>query len=158
MKRSQASISSVSSLPQLYRQNALARALLNVLLRHDAQSSRPPTDLALLRASLRHEQQVDADPRHLVPVLKQLSAAGCGKFWAGRRGLPSRFEWSSQAASLAQSATGGAAPELNKPESIAFVTHSYHLRPQLALSFSLPADLTEREANRLADYIRTLAF
>lgn len=37
-------------------------------------------------------------------------------------------------------------------------THGFQLRPDLLVSFRLPADLTTPEAARLADFIKTLPF
>lgn len=39
-----------------------------------------------------------------------------------------------------------------------FVDVSYPLRPDLSLSFQIPRDITNTEATRLADFIRTLYF
>lgn len=36
------------------------------------------------------------------------------------------------------------------------LAHSYHLRPGLQVSFDLPSDLTEKEADRLTLFIRSL--
>jgi hypothetical protein len=38
------------------------------------------------------------------------------------------------------------------------ITHSYQLRPGYSVSVELPANFTTKEANRLADFIRTLPF
>ena len=39
----------------------------------------------------------------------------------------------------------------------AALDHSYHLRDGLQITFTLPTDLTEREADRLAMFIKSLA-
>ncbi len=42
-------------------------------------------------------------------------------------------------------------------EPVALREHSYHLRDDLRVTLRLPGDLTEREAERLAMFIRSLA-
>jgi hypothetical protein len=38
------------------------------------------------------------------------------------------------------------------------IEHEYTLRPDVKIALALPADLTRREAKRLADFINTLPF
>ena len=38
------------------------------------------------------------------------------------------------------------------------IKHSYRLRPDFIVQIELPADLNAREAERLADFIKTLPF
>ena len=43
---------------------------------------------------------------------------------------------------------------VTKAESL--LSHVYHLRPSLKVSIELPADITEKEAERLSQFIRSL--
>src|SRR5262249_59844800 len=105
--------------------------------------------------------------RDLVRLLQSLARAGAGRFKIGRRGKPSRFEWAAPVNRIATSVMGepagsGLAVSEARPTAAASadtqLVHSYHLRRGLILSILLPVDLTDREAGRLADFIRTLSF
>jgi hypothetical protein len=39
-----------------------------------------------------------------------------------------------------------------------WITHSFHLRPDLTLEFELPVDLTPQDAQRIARFVETLPF
>jgi hypothetical protein len=39
-----------------------------------------------------------------------------------------------------------------------WITHSFHLRPDLTLELDLPADLTPQEATRIARFVEALPF
>jgi len=39
-----------------------------------------------------------------------------------------------------------------------WITHSFHLRPDLTLELDLPADLTAQEAARIARFVEALPF
>jgi hypothetical protein len=39
-----------------------------------------------------------------------------------------------------------------------WMTHSFHLRPDLTLELDLPANLTEHEATKIARFVRALPF
>jgi hypothetical protein len=108
--------------------------------------------------------------RDVVGVLKQLADAGCGNFVTGRRGQPSRLEWSVQLTSVAKAARGeGSAvakldptetevPEEEDDVPAGLLRHPFRLRPELTLSLDLPENLTAKEAMRLADFVKTLPF
>lgn len=145
-----------------------------------------------------------------IALLRELANCGCGKFTVGRRGHPSRLEWSVNPAQLSEqlaqlseqlaqariatsqtpaesegvrdepklalveptvaagfsltppSAVGKAksrvrtsTPHMMDPK---MVEHAYVLRPDLRLSVNLPVDLTQREAEVLAAWVRNLSF
>ncbi len=105
-----------------------------------------------------------------VAFFKELAGAGCGRFKAGRRGKSSRIIWSQRAIEIAklfigetpvgsvdeqrlqatQSETVELRPNLHE--------HRFLLRPSLSISVSLPLDLSREEANRLADFIKSIPF
>ena len=107
---------------------------------------------------------------------RKLQSEGEGFLRLGRHGHPTRFYFRSPSAAkpasagtLAQrldptirrpSPQAAGAPSERQPgvDSAAdpMVEHHYQLRGDLKLSISLPADLTEREAGRIARFIETL--
>jgi len=52
---------------------------------------------------------------------------------------------------------GLAKPPAGNLKDVRMQEHAYHLRDELRVSFSLPTDLTEREAERLALFMQSLA-
>ncbi len=109
----------------------------------------------------------------LIDALRQLAELGCGEFKTGRKGWPTRMVWSVGIVSLGQVASGQATAvqeiddvstdEEEVPVAAKAVEHdqmnvSYPLRPELMVGLSLPKNLTQKEANRLADFIKTLPF
>ena len=125
----------------------------------------------LIRAKGCSPQRVD-----MVSLLKGLEQAGCGRFVVGRRGAPSRFEWSVSLRSVGLAATSGSdavskidrdADENDGEEQLtvgdeldesSLILHSFVLRPDFRVKLELPVDLTARESRRLAEFLRTLPF
>jgi hypothetical protein len=131
------------------------------------------TSVEEMLAGLLAEQKTVISRRELVRLLHAFARAGCGWFRVGRRGKPSRFEWATPAHTIAatvlgeipaapararQTATTNTSNGADPTGAGTQLTHSYHLRRGMTVSISLPTDLTEREATRLADFIRTLSF
>lgn len=94
---------------------------------------------------------------------RQLQDAGEGYLRLGRHGHPTRFYFRSHKVTVPARANGAPVqmplPEPEpQPESAGqdLVSHRYQLRQGLSVSIDLPADLTEREASRLARFIETL--
>ncbi len=108
----------------------------------------------------------ELDRSSIVEVFRKLAEIGFGHFVIGRRGAPSRFEWTVSLQSVGKAAMGHgeveavADNEIEEEESSSPqpVRHEYRLRPDFTARLELPADLTAREAIRLADFIRTLPF
>jgi hypothetical protein len=120
-------------------------------------------------------EAVFKDRKASVEFLKDLSDAGCGKFMIGRRDRPTRIEWVDFGAiAIAKaflnpiakdllgdddvSVPAGASGSLRSPADASFHNHHFLLRPDLMVYVQLPLNLTKDEANRLADFIRTLPF
>ncbi|CAB3800725.1 hypothetical protein LMG28688_05217 [Paraburkholderia caffeinitolerans] len=112
--------------------------------------------------------------REVVDLFRAMTELGLGEFVLGRKGAPSRFEWQARLTEVGQAAIGEAdevelveadeleddadADELDMAE-VEMLPHFYVLRPGLSpVHFSLPSDLTQQEAERLATFIRTLPF
>lgn len=161
-------------LKRLCAKNRAAR----VLFQHLAHLNGKPTNSTTvddLLAGVLADQKTVLRRRELVGLLRTFGKAGCGWFMVGRRGQLSRFAWAAPASSIA-AAILGESPSLPAPAAAAKeaqpaqtgtgarleagnqLIHTYHLRRGLTISLALPADLTDREANRLGDFIRTVSF
>jgi len=113
---------------------------------------------------------------------RKLQEHGEGYLKLGRHGHPTRFYLRSKSVAKPVAASNVIAigPEGQRPVALAadagrgamllattdepakatrrveMRTHHFHLRADLHVTFELPADLTEREAGRLARYVETL--
>lgn len=159
----------VERLKRLYTTNTCAKALLNHAAKRKNNAN--TTNVDRLLARIVNEENTVVSRQQLIEVLRELEKLGCGRFVTGRRGQPSRFEWAVQITSLGKAATGEAAvvavaeasSETEDAEEVGhsengMITHAYQLRPGIAVSLELPANLTTKEANRLAEFIKTLPF
>lgn len=126
--------------------------------------------------SIDEAQEVSGLNRALVlERFRKLQAEGEGFLRLGRHGHPTRFYFRSPSAAKPAAgpsalrlelANRGPSPQaegaLPRPQrtvdsaAVPMVDHHYQLRGNLKLSISLPADLTEREAGRIARFIETL--
>lgn len=159
----------ISLLKTLYRDDASAKAILDYF------STRKKAMRVSSVERIGYKSKVAY--AEVVRVFKELAAAGCGQFLNGRKGHKSRMEWEYSLVSLGLVAKGEAAiPELidlssldEEEDDLATVvadddaedgtlSHVFQLRQDMSLHFSLPADLTAREAERLAAFIRSLPF
>ncbi len=151
----------IEGLRAIYTQNALARAFLDHAAQRERDRAETPVDR--IQTILRDE---GADPSRadVVEVFQRLEALGCGKFIIGRRGKLSRFAWSASITDGGRAAVGEQHTVAEMPETTVtateeateMLTHSYHLRPDTAVSIALPMDLTPHEAERLAVFIKSL--
>lgn len=108
--------------------------------------------------------------------LRELGSLKCGVYKIGRRGQPSRIEWSDKLISVGQAATGQsseiepfteeeAAVETEETEGRANgelmpddMKLSYPLRRDRHVEIIVPKNITSTEAQRLGDFIKTLQF
>lgn len=106
----------------------------------------------------------------VIDLFKRLAELDLGTFVHGRRGGQSRFKWAVRLTDVGKAYAG----EIDAIESVdeedleeeiyslndddELIDHEYTLRPEVRVLLSLPADLTRREAKRLADFINTLPF
>ena len=107
---------------------------------------------------------------NVVEIFKTLSELGIGEFIVGRRGAPTRFKWAVPMTDVGRAARGqlielaledrdSEAHEIHLINPAAnVIQHSFNLRADFVASILLPSDLSDREASRLADYIKTLPF
>ena len=105
----------------------------------------------------------------VISLMKMLEQEGLVRFIAGRKGHKSRVEWISNIKSIGEAALGETVPlgavgdDDDEEDAIDesfqnIIRHSYTLRPELAVTISLPADFTQKEAERLSSFIQTLPF
>jgi hypothetical protein len=151
----------IPTLQKLYNQDAEAKAILDYLASRER--NRSETKLDRLLWILR----VDGNQVHrgaAIRVFRALEDVGCGRFVAGRKGHPSRFEWTVGMVDVARVAAGEtvkieAAPiDENDEAADDLLEHHFLLRKDLDVPLRLPGNLTAREAARLAAFIQSLPF
>ena len=105
-----------------------------------------------------------------VRLFKRLSELELGTYTEGRHGHPSRFEWSTRCIDVGKASQGmplhigpisnddpiNDEDEDDESSETALVDHPFTLRSGLVVTIKLPEDLNEKEAERLANFIRTL--
>lgn len=160
----------VSILKKLYASNKTSSIAFEIFKEREKDSKETKLERLedLIRSEGGNPSRVD-----IVSLLKGLQEADCGRFVVGRRGSPSRFEWSVSLRSVGLAATSGCeavnqieddADEQDGDDAFAddsegpSITHTFVLRPEYRVKLTLPVDMTPREAKRLADFLRTLPF
>lgn len=159
----------VVGLRDLYVNNVVAKRLFDKFsaFRNDVRMTLV-TRAAYLAASTQSE---------MVALFRALDDLGAGKFKVGRRGSKTRIDWSYSLRSLGQISQGAANhPEFIDPTNVEEsdaegvgiealdnvindqISHSFQLRADLRIIFNLPADITAKEAERLAGFIRQVPF
>lgn len=163
-----------SSLKKLYSTSPSAKGLFDRLgdLKKDVRQT--TVDNAVRFAKCR--------PREMRELFKDLEDLELGRYVVGRRGSVTRFEWDYRTRTVAAAAKGeGPEPltiddgsdlddDLYFPADFSsrseewseeeLLEHIYLLRkdPDRAVRIKLPRDLSQKEADRFSDFIRTLAF
>jgi hypothetical protein len=156
----------MEKLKYLYANDSVAKAVLDYLAARQNNATETKVDrLANCLWQAGHQ----FSRRDVVVFLKELGQAGCGSFVIGRRGQPSRFEWTVQMISVAKAAKGeqlsvellditNEKPLEEEDVQIGMLRHPYRLRPDMTVTLDLPDNLTAKEALRLAEFIKTLPF
>jgi hypothetical protein len=106
--------------------------------------------------------------------LRDLAGLQCGIYIIGRRGQPSRLKWTDELVSLGQAAAGQRSEieQFKEEEAVDNEVEertngqispddmklSYPLRRDRHVEIVVPKDITSTEAQRLADFIKTLQF
>lgn len=160
----------VAGLRDLYKNNDAAHRLLDRFAgrKKDAQWTTAARAAGLAGAS--HGE--------VIALFRELAQIGAGEFKAGRRGFATRMEWIYSVRSLGAAAQGAGQPEAIDPTEIEdgeaeaenetyleddwekpdWITHTFQLRPAQRVTIKLPVDLTAKEAERLAGFIRQVPF
>ncbi len=105
----------------------------------------------------------------VLSLMRELEGHGFGELLLGRRGSKTRFRWKSGPRELLAKEGFGAGPvnasptedaaETSTPPdagSAVLVTHRFRLRRGLDVELNLPEDMRSEEADRLANFVRTL--
>ena len=115
--------------------------------------------------------------KDVVELFKELEDLQLGHFIPGRRGAQSRFEWRVRLTDVARAAFGeideieeADHDDLDDETEVVIeedtdantdnfmLEHTFALRADLHIKLTLPADLSEKEADRLSMFIKTLPF
>lgn len=160
-----------SALQRLYQRNAAAMVVLDYFASREKMRWVTPLEDLESKVGALHRSD-------LISVLKELEKVGCGQFIVGRRGHQTRFNWSINAVDIAKKISGHQGVDEGEEEEEAaaaegeeeeeggddeeedeeVVEHRFLLRRDFEVKLSLPASLTRFEAERLADFIKTLPF
>ncbi|MHB8762676.1 MAG: hypothetical protein ACYC6J_09920 [Coriobacteriia bacterium] len=153
----------IDAIRKLYASSSAAKAALDYFAgrQNNANASKVDRLLDVLRYRGHDVSRFD-----IIEFFRALEAAKCGRFVIGRKGHPTRFEWSASLISVGQAAAGetNVVDELTDTEALSddddtgLLEHRFRLRADLELTIELPDDLTASEAGRLADFIKTLPF
>ena len=107
----------------------------------------------------------DFSRSQLIVVLKKLDELGYGEFKTGRRGLPSRFEWHYSITDVGRTALGlqdvvddVSVDDEEIDADLDWLTHTFHLRPNLEIEIVLPTDLSPDEPKRFSQFITSIPF
>lgn len=102
--------------------------------------------------------------REVIALFRKLEELGHGKFIEGRKGHFSRFVWSSSPIDVGKAAQGDETPispvsiEVEADNNLVEMReYAYPLRSGTDATVIVPVDLTEREADRLSAFLKTLA-
>lgn len=103
----------------------------------------------------------------VIQMFKSLETLGIGDWLLGRHGKKTRFEWKAYPGDVAKAWAGeidGIPLEAkgtdfeDQEEEPDFVEHKLQLRRNIEISLSLPVDLSDKEASKIARWIENLAF
>lgn len=123
--------------------------------------NRTETPVARILSKLEESGQ-DVPKPALIRVLRKLEELECGRYVEGRHGYESRFAWTVNITDVGRAALGEQAAVVLQSHAVPVASgnstfsHVYNLRADFQADFDLPADLTPREAERLATFIRSL--
>ena len=147
-------------LKQLYADDDVARMFFDDMANRQRNQSETKVDRIMQRL---REQGNSPSRGDIIALFKKLEEYKCGQFVAGRHGWPSRFIWDVGSLSASRFAVGETeeVEEITQEpeegaEGVESLNHTFNLRPDLPVEFELPIDLTEKEAERLAGFLKTL--
>jgi hypothetical protein len=146
-------------LSNLYAESESAKAILNDFAERFRKRHVTTLDQVLNRVA-------GVSRSEAIRVFRSLQGIGCGEFIEGRKGHPSRFAWTDDLTAVGRAARGevpSVSPleeeeeeDDNGKKNVFEREHPLELRDDYIARVRVPADLTEREAERLATFIRSL--
>lgn len=154
-------------LRRLYGTQRAARTLLDYAAKQSSTGIGTKMTVDSLHGILDCEENGAVSRRALIGTLRALAQAGCGRFFAGRHGQPSRFVWAvplaTVGAAVVRDASASSSPKTTRTPATrgsdaGLFSHPFRLRPDLIVSMNLPNDLTVQEADRLARFVQALPF
>lgn len=152
---------SLTHLRDLYSSSVSSKAMLDDFASRTNNQRITKVDQILNRLRSANVQRWE-----VIALFRKLEGLDHGKFIEGRKGHPSRFVWSSSPIDVGKAAQGDETP-INpvSPEAEADGDNSFAetreylfpLRSGTDASLTVPADLTQREADRLGAFLKSLA-
>ena len=150
----------VDGLKALYSANECARRLLDHMAGRER--NQRVTKLKVVLRRLRSDG-TNIRKSDLIGAFRELEKLDCGRYIEGRHGHDSRFDWEITKSLVASKAAQGgeADPELETDEieetyDYDVLDYSFYLREDFQLTITLPVDLSDSEAKRLANFVETL--
>jgi len=151
----------VKALRALYTDNAAARRILDSVASRERNVwvSKVETVSSRLAA-----EGAPLSRGEIIEALKGFEEVGCGKFYNGRRGQPSRFVWGVGSHSVGLAAAGEKVTidtetpkaEEREEEDETLLSLEFPLRRGLSIKLTLPSDLTPGEAARLSKFLESI--
>jgi hypothetical protein len=149
----------IGQLRHLYESDEACKDILDDFAEREKNSWRSSVDRVCQRTQLSR-----GDVIRVLKTLGEIGDGALGRFVVGRRRQPSRFEWTKSSLSVGRAAAGEATELEERPtdedeiedDQGAMATYRFPLRKDCEIQFVLPSDLTEKEADRIANYVRTL--
>lgn len=112
--------------------------------------------------------QTNCDYGEIIELFKELADIGVGQYVVGRKGAETRIVWEYDVKGLSRIAKGdvqeligvpaGAIKDDDPEAGDDIMAHEFVLRPGLKVTLRLPIDLSDREADRLAGWVKSLPF
>jgi hypothetical protein len=147
----------IKALRHAYSREEALRAVCDELASRTRSTKTSSIDRTIERTGLSRATVID--------VFRRFEQLDLGKFVVGRRGQPSRIEWRYRLQDVGQAAAGelteiDQADRLDDEEAgpSRLTRHTFQLRPEASVALELPSDLTQHEAQRLAEFVKTLPF
>lgn len=114
------------------------------------------------------QNELESDYYDLISILKELDKCNFGDFIVGRKGKESRIEWNYFSKSIGSVAAGLSPTLVGNPKKLpeydgggedeSLLKHTFLLRPELEVVFSLPKNFNFRDAERLTNFLKTIPF
>lgn len=160
-----ADLNLANSLKELYQSDNAAKALFDWFGSRVRGASEIEVEHASTKTGVEYSK--------VIKVFRKLHDLGCGKFMEGRRGFKSRITFTYGIIGLGNVARGSNVQALvpvekqlpddldddvNASSVSNSVLHPYQLRSDFLAELRLPNNLSEKEAERLAAFIKTLPF